>query len=238
VIDWSGKKGGTRSSDKSTQQAPCVYELDRFDGRSGRELAELLGPRVNQMPEPYCFAFPYYVCSLCSPVGALVPDVRPSADGTREICELGIASLPQAYEFAKATCGPESEVTRLVRQEMRKGTGHEWRRLPLAVRIRINQWYKPQEGEVFRAYIQDAEFSKAEAGLAGLVVTDRRVVYHKSLAQVEMRVSDVIKIKRTPAGKLLKLTILGEDDQAARITVTSFSAAQLQDLLRQARSKR
>ncbi len=232
LIEWSNKRIRTPSSQKTGYHMPCVFELDKLSGASGRELLSVLG-RVEMLPEPYSLPFPYYVCRSCSPVGAVVPDVRPSPDGQGEICELGVASAVGACDFAMMTCGSESDAPALIREVARKGGGYLWKRLPLAVRNRIGQWFEPHEDEVFLAYIPDADFSKAEAGNAGVAMTDRRLVYRKALAVVEILLSDNIRIDETRSGKVVKLKITSDAGKTVNLSANDASAGQLKNLLAQ-----
>jgi hypothetical protein len=223
LINWSSKRNGIGSSGSSGYHMPCVFELDKLQGVSGRELLSVLG-RVELLPEPYCLPFPYYVCRSCSPVGAIVADVRPSADGLGEICEIGIASAQGAGDFVTATCGHDKEAMKLIHEAARKGGGNAWKQLPLAVRNRIRQWYEPREG---------ADFSKAEAGIAGVVITDGRLVYRKALAVVEMSLADNVRIEPMSSGDPIKLRISSDDGSTATLCANESSTAQLQSLLRQ-----
>ena len=52
-----------------------------------------------------------------------------------------------------------------------------WREVDADVRHRLAHWFEPQAGERFVKFFRDAEFSAAEAGNSGIVVTDRRIVH-------------------------------------------------------------
>lgn len=229
LIDWFSKHNGG-GSNKTGYHMPCVHELKKFANLSRRDLLSVLG-RVNTMPEPFCLAFPYYLCRRCTSVGALVTDVRPSPVGQGEICELGIASVEQAHAFAVENLGPNHEISRKLREVAEEGTGQAWRLLPLAVRNRIKQWYQPREDETFLAYIPDADFSAAEAGKAGVVVTDKRLVSHKLLSVIEMPLTERIDIERRGEGEPAKLNITSQSGQVARLTANAAALAQLEKLI-------
>jgi len=54
-----------------------------------------------------------------------------------------------------------------------------WKGVTEEVRQRLGTWVGFEPGEVFCHYFNDAEFGKKDEGLAGVVLTDRRMIYHK-----------------------------------------------------------
>ncbi len=231
LVMWMGKLQGRKDAPTQAQaQAQYVVELDKIGGKSGLELLSSL-PRLDCFPEPYCLPLPYYVCHSCSSVGALVTDVRVVPGTSREECELGFSSLPMAEEFAQNVSGAGSDALKQIREYRKLNPGHTWRLLPLAVRNRINQWYTEQQGEQFLAYIPDADFSKAEAGLAGVVLTDRRVVFRKMLKQLDMPRSKDISFHYRPDGDNVQVELASPDGKVAKFRALPACAEQLRDLL-------
>ncbi len=192
-VVWSSKLANRRLTAPPTKWVKRLSQLGRS---SGTELLDKL-PKMENLPEPYNLPMPYYICDSCSPVGAVMAVVHPSRDGAGEDCVLGVASLPQAEAFLAATRGMDCDDLQQIRAH-RTEHADPWTMLPLTVRIRIGQWYKPQMNERFMAYMPDLEFSKAEAGLAGLVVTDHRLVYHKGLSSLDMNYSEPITLHFKP----------------------------------------
>ncbi len=229
LVDWSANK--SKGSGRTADHSPCVFDLDRFKGASGREIVDMIG-RTNLLSEPYCLPFPYYVCRCCSPVGALVTDIRTAEDGRGATCELGIASLQQAYEWCIVACGKDCKASKALRKASMEDTERDWRLLPLAVRNRIRQWYEPSDGEKFVAYIQDADFTQAEAGLAGVVLTDRRLVYHKSLADTAIPLNESISVEPQHDNGRTKVRIEAGGHKPLTLCANESSAARLQALLR------
>lgn len=207
LVVWSSKLSDRAKKDRGMQErAPAVRKLDDLGGLTGKDLLKVLG-RVEHMPEPYCLPFPYYVCQSCSPLGAVVTDVHDSSDGMKEVCELGISSVPQAEQFVRHTAGTDSEVYRKLREVRQKAHGDAWLMLPLGVRNRIKQWFDQHEDERFVAYIPDADFAKAEAGTGGLVLTDQRLIYHKALANVEFPLTEDVHLEPKEKGSRLLIEI-------------------------------
>jgi len=237
-VVWSCKlKAGKKSRARdAVDHTPYVHKLaDLGDAQDGELIGRL--KNVENVPEPYCLPFPYYVCPSCSPVGALVTHVhtresRSQPGVMREICELGISSLSQAERFAKAVCGPETTAVARIHKARQECTSDEWRRLPLAVRNRIKLWYSEQPGERFVAYVSDADFAKAEAGTAGLVVTDQRIVYRKSVAQAEFSRSQPISLEEQTVGHRTLLVLSAAGGKWAKLSVDPDCMHDIRRLLR------
>ncbi len=232
LVIWSSKLPGRGQFGMRDSYAPSVYELADMGGLRGPDILAKLD-RVENLPVPYCLPFPYYVCHACSAVGAIVTDVRFAEGSTGQVCELGIASLKRAEEFAVAVCGRGSRVHRQIRLALEQGQEDPWRALPLAVRTRIRQWYTQQDGEQFVAYLPDGDFAKTEAGMAGIVLTDRRLVYRKFAAQIEMPLSERLTIARTKSGARTQLQISASGARTATFTAGPVGTERLRKVLAQ-----
>ncbi len=234
-VVWSCKLEKARKSDQP-DQTPYVLKLADLDAAKGRDLLARMR-EVKYVPEPYCLPFPYYVCSSCSPVGAVMTHVHQQYPANRqeqlvEVCELGISSLAAAERFARRACGPETEAVARIRQARSECLTDQWQALPLAVRNRINQWYQAQPDETFLGYVSDADFAKAEAGTAGIVVTDKRLVYRKSVARVELDRAGRISVEQAPARDGHTLLILRDaEGQEARMMADSSCLGHIRNLV-------
>lgn len=159
----------------------------------GPELVRHL-PAVPDMPSPFDLPMPYFICNICAPTGAVMTHIRPREDGTEE-CELGISSMKRAAEFLAHNLGRDHEDYKRLLSETEKRLNDPWRALPLAVRNRIGQWYTAGQDERFISYIQDMDFAKAESGMGGLVLTNRRLIFHKLGAHREVPLKERIELR-------------------------------------------
>ena len=230
LIVWSNKLAGRGRTGAAEVHSLLVKKLDELADVKGRDLLAKL-PMVENVPEPYCLPFPYYVCKNCSAIGAVVTDVHVSPDGRGEECELGISSLSLAERFSARVCGPTASAVSEIRRARKERKGDPWRRLPLSIRVRIQRWYQPAEGEKFVAYFPDADYTQSEAGLAGVVLTDQRLVYHKSVALTEMPLTERITVSARPKGQHVQVEILSASGDVARLTAQQSVAEELQRLL-------
>ena len=231
LVFWSSKLGSVARLPAEAGQSQVAMELDNHAELQGAEFLDVLGQAQN-VPEPYCLPFPYYICHNCSPVGAMITDVHRAINGSGERCEVGIHALEQAEQFAAAVCGEETEAVARIRRVRREQAGDLWLTLPIAVRNRIGQWFKAEEGEKVVAYIPDADFSRAEAGTAGVLVTDRRLVYRKSIAVIEMpRNQDITIQPVSDDGKRKKIKLLCPGCKPAALSLHQTSLDKLTMLL-------
>ena len=58
-----------------------------------------------------------------------------------------------------------------------------WQKLPAPVRKRLSKWFQVMDGERFIQYMPERSLSKFDHGIAGVVVTDQRVVYCRNKQQ-------------------------------------------------------
>ncbi|MCJ7543254.1 MAG: zinc-ribbon domain-containing protein [Phycisphaerae bacterium] len=159
------------------------------------ELLERL-PVVPNVPAPADKPMPFWLCDMCT-VGDLISGQIRSGGESVGLCRLWIGSLRRAEEFLVAAGGRDSPGHAELRHRIASLVDDPWAALPLAVQNRIHQWYRPQPGEHFVAYIADRERARSEEGLAGIVVTDRRVIYHTSVRHKEAGQSEKFELTET-----------------------------------------
>ncbi len=138
------------------------------------------------LPPPFCNPFPYFVCSQCKAAGEITGHTR-HRNG-EDVCQITIAKLDLALEFFTNNGGQSAMNYRSLADAAQRQRDDRWRRLSLPVRTRISTWFKPGEGEKFHAYFADSDFARAETGTAGVVLTNKRLVYKKYAATREYAV--------------------------------------------------
>lgn len=205
VVTWGGAY--------QPAAAPLPVPLKLLGGISGRALLKKLQP-LRELPEPYSLPMPYYLCAACehTDAGLSACVVR---EGYEE-CRLRIKSLACAETFLAAARGMECEdIFRIRRLRVDQDP---WLLLPADVRIRLSHWYRPRKGERFRAFIADQETAPHEGGHAGIVLTDRRMVCHKGMRDIEVPLGE---------GEALSLSSeLHEDSDNIRLQITSDTGQQ------------
>ena len=205
-IFWASKQEKPPRG-KTLEPLPQPASLEmHYNNRHGRDLLGVM-ERFKNMSPPFSLPFPFYVCNLCSAHGALMPDVRVNPATGHAQCLLTIASLPQAEAILRSALGatcPDADRIRAVRKADK---AQPWRCLPLTVRMRINQWFTPREGEQFLSYIPDADATRDDMGQAGIILTGRRVVFCKGAKPIETPLNEqAIRIDMGPAAALLHVS--------------------------------
>ncbi|NLF29580.1 MAG: hypothetical protein GX591_01690 [Planctomycetes bacterium] len=215
VVRWqsiynSADRSQRREDDKPVPATVGAENL--IDLPDDKLLAAL--PVQPNVPNPYNLPFPYYICGRCSPVGAIMTHVRQDAQGN-EVCEIGISSLKRAAQFLARNLGRDHEDFKRLYEEIQRGQGDSWSALPLAVRNRIDKWFRAAEGERFVCYLRDSDFAKAESGLGGLVITDRRVVFHKFACHREFPIAEPMEIQVDQHDSIYRITFTSKEVKPA-----------------------
>jgi hypothetical protein len=230
LVTWSRTAGEGPRVDLPYAPASSVLELDDYPDLYGGQLLARL-PMVQGVSEPYCLPFPYYVCRYCSPIGAMVANVRPGTRRRNEECELQIPSLLQAEMFAAAIRGPDDPARYEIRKIRKSQEGDPWQRLPRFTRVRIEQWFQPTESEKFIGYFPDADYSQAEAGLAGVAVTDQRLVFRKNVRLTTVALRDISGVAVARSGAHVTVDILPAQGKPIRLRALPADAGELEQLL-------
>lgn len=170
---WADRSGAVI---RSVSDVETRYEQPLLANWNHRDIINAMGI-IEGLPRPFCNPMPYFVdkyhlnmslncCTFKRPDGGLT-------------CEVIIANGDVAMEWLRnvnGMCGPEFEA---LQRELQIIHSDRWALLPEQVRQRVTVWCRFQTRERFELYLNDAEMASRDAGLAGLVVTDRRMIYHK-----------------------------------------------------------
>ncbi len=178
-------------------------------------LAEL--PNLKNLPEPYNLPFPFFVCNDCTGEDDIVSSLFKTQNV--ELCRICIANLMIAVAFYRNNAGADTpEYARLLR-EREKQKQDRWKSLPGSVRRKISQWYERVEREEFRGFFPDADFSEAELGKAGVVLTNRHLSFHKYSTSREFSLSKGGKVflEADRNGTTLRIVQRGRKDAAVNL---------------------
>ena len=106
-----------------------------------------------------------------------------------------------AAEFFVAVGDIESESFRRLTTVLQRLHQDPWSHLPADVRNRLGQWYRHQADESFAGFVPDTELARTEVGMAGLLVSNRRVIFHRPPRHHEMAVTDPVTVILTVHGE-------------------------------------
>jgi hypothetical protein len=149
-------------------------------------------------------------------------------------CEIVIPHGPTALrwlERVNGVCGPEAA---LLERDLAALSSDAWQNLAESCRQRLAAWCTFEGGERFEQYFLDADLARADAGLAGVVITDQRLIYHKYHHQGQIRLDEdaSLLIQRDDrlanlmvemGGKRVKVATLQAKDVAALIDALSHA---------------
>jgi hypothetical protein len=151
---------------------------DRIGHLAGAEmLAEL--PEVPNVPPPGNLPMPYWVCDLCSGAGAISGQIQVNSETGRGICRLRIRNLKLARRFFENVGGKSTPDYARFSEFLDRIEDDRWATMPSVVRHRLEQWFRPRQGERFLGYVPDRARRRSEDGMSGLVISDQRLVYHR-----------------------------------------------------------
>jgi len=161
------------------QQARALemrYEHGLGAKHSPREHVRSIG-RMDGLPKPFDLPVLYY--STGGHTGDAMACTAHLDGPGREHCEIRIPHGPVAAEWVSRVngrCGPEYA---LLKTAVANLATDAWSELSDQCRQRLETWCRFERGERFKLYLNDADLTAADAGLGGVVVTDRRLLYHK-----------------------------------------------------------
>lgn len=180
---------------------------------------------INTMPAPFHEPFAYCICPQCSVVGAV--RCRVVSDGIGEICQIVIAHPGIALDFFRNNGGRNTPGYQKLLVAARQHRDNQWKSLAVGVRIKLSQWYTPRSDEKFLGYFADKDFDKADRGSAGLVLTDKRMVYHKYQALREYPLDLGGKLDIDASRQIANIEIKQTDRHDALLATTPLAASSL-----------
>ncbi|MAE61267.1 MAG: hypothetical protein CMJ49_07905 [Planctomycetaceae bacterium] len=150
------------------------YEVHVKDHRSVREVLKHMRP-LEELPPPFNNPMPYFVSSRGTGDFTILCQTVASQSGVQ--CEVLIPQGPYALEWLGRVNGVCSDDYAQLESQVIKIEAESWREVPERVRSRLAVWFTMQLSERFLAYFNDADFSNSDAGLAGVALTDQRLVW-------------------------------------------------------------
>jgi hypothetical protein len=152
--------------------------------------------------------------------------------GEQEICRLSISSLAVAVDFFRDNGGRnQPDYHRLI--EERDRHPDSWRALDARIRQRVAQWFSPRDDERFVGFFRDADFPVHDAGGSGVVLTSRRLVFHKYAACRDYPLDTPGRVEIIPRGVQAAVHIYDKGD---RPSILKLEPAIAEDFAGQLRS--
>jgi predicted Zn finger-like uncharacterized protein len=143
---------------------------------TSRQIIKAMG-RIESLPHPFDLPMPFSVGNKFAHLYVHCQTHDRSDGGIT--CEVLIPDSMCALEWLARVNGVCGKAYEMLERGVAMLHGQVWRQLSDRTRLRIVSWCKLHPREELRLYIADADFGRSDEGLAGLVVTDQRVVYCK-----------------------------------------------------------
>ena len=183
-----------------------------------RELMQTM-PALKKIPAPANKPFPYWVCDMCSPVGLMHAANSIDRKTGKGKCLLQIDRIWRAEMFLVNAGGSGSPAHQLIHKRIDDNPELPWDTLAGAVQQRIKQWFRPHRGEQFVAYTPDRRHSRTEDGMAGLLITNRRLIYHSSRRHFENIKGQQLSIGLMSAAGHYRIRIKGANWEIQQMNV-------------------
>lgn len=167
---------------------------------SDEELLQRL-PSVPNVPPPANLPLAYWVCDMCSARGVVSGQIHVNPETGKGWCRLWLGSRRQALSFVSAAGGEDTKGYRILKERIEKTADNPWDRIPRVVQHRVEQWYHHKHAERLLAYIPDRDHARTEDGMAGLIITNMRVIYHTPVAHREVGIDQPLELQQAMAGR-------------------------------------
>lgn len=224
LIVWPEKVPGRDAAMITETETRSHRNLNKLMEEHGLSWFDALTP-IDTLPAPFREPFPYCVCPQCSVIGAVRG--RVIADDVSEMCQIIIAHPSIALEFYRNNGGRDTPGYKRLLVASRQRRDNQWKSLAVGIRIKLGQWYKPRGDEKFLGYYSDRDFDKTERGSAGIVLTNKRMIYKKysALREYPLDSEGTLDIEATKA--TANVEVAQRDRRAAILSTTPLAASSL-----------
>lgn len=151
-------------------------------------------PRVPNVPHPADLPMPYWLCDMCKTSKCVSGRIDINSQTGEGTCQLMIGNLRRAEEFLANVGERGTESFRQLCQAAAETAERPWDNLPIDVQNRIQQWYRPEDGEQFLAYVPDRDLNRTEDGMAGFVLSTNRLIYHTKMRHKESPTDEPVQL--------------------------------------------
>jgi hypothetical protein len=164
-------------------------------------------PMVPNVPAPGNLPMPYWVCDMCSGAGLISGQIQVNTQTGNGLCKLRIRNLRRALEFLEAAGGGATKAFKQLLEHVESSTENPWEQLPSMIQHRVEQWYKPAGGEQYIAYVPDRDRTRTEDGMSGLLISNRRLIFHTRLRHSETTSDKPLKLQLSNDGGKLSVKL-------------------------------
>ncbi len=210
------------------------YELNVRSHQSPREVLATMSP-IEQLPTPFNQPIPYYVSREKAKDVSLHCQTFHTPEGVQ--CEVVIPSGGYALDWLGRVNGVCGEDYATLEAEVLKFDAKAWRSIPQEVRHRLGAWFDFDAGENFLGYFNDSDFARSEAGLAGIVLTDHRLVHCKYHHHGSLQLTDEAHIAAIVDGQFADLKAKLANSTKRLVRLRRTDAVTLSNMLQKLNAK-
>lgn len=218
VVIFSSQLKDSISMEAEHSAGGLMLSNEEVRGLSNEEVLNRLR-RVPNVPHPADLPMPYWVCDMCSGAGMVSGQIQVNRQTGKGRCRLFIRHLRRAVEFMAAAGGEGAEGLDALRERVAKTAENPWTSLPEVVRHRLEQWYHPDKAELFLTYVPDRDRGRAEDGMAGLVISQARLIYHTPRSHHEAKATEPVELQHASGGGKGSVSIKAPGWQVRHLTV-------------------
>ena len=193
VIIYSPALVDSVSLEAEHEAGNMIMSVAEVKNLTVEQLLERL-PRVPNVPPPGDQPMPYWLCDMCSEAGAISGQIEVNDQGEGH-CHLLIGNLWRAEEFLTAVGARRTQCYQELGKRIAETAEKPWDMLSLAVKNRIQQWFKPLADEQFIAYVPDRDHTRTEDGMSGIIISSSRLVHHTKMRHRDIEVSQPLEMQ-------------------------------------------
>ncbi|MEX2213155.1 MAG: hypothetical protein WD768_03440 [Phycisphaeraceae bacterium] len=215
--------------DRSSARLRSASEVDvkhtvLVGNQAPDDMLTVLG-EISELPKPFNWPMPYYSGPDHSHISLRCwTETRPEGGYT---CYVNLPHGPTALQWlahVNGVCGLDYAKLEydvgLLENEAWRGLGDECRR-------RLGIWCPFEPMEQFRTYISDGDFGTRDRGLAGLVFTDRRLLFCKYHHRGSVNLSEPGTMQIRDEGDFSNIAIENADGRTRLVKVRLFDVEPL-----------
>ncbi|GEM_PF-1225977 len=178
-----------------------VLSNEEVHGLTNQQVLDRLPP-VPNVPPPGNLPMPYWLCDMCSGTGQVSGQIQVNRETGGGLCRLLIHRPRCALGFIDSALGNGVEGYQLVKDRVDQVVEKPWDNLAEVVQHRIQQWFQARQDEQFLSYTPDRDYARTEDGMAGVLITNQRLIAHYSRRHREALVSEALELTHSlGAGK-------------------------------------
>lgn len=199
VVIYASQLTDSLSMEDEHSAGALVLSDAEVRGLSDEELLNRL-PHVPNVPHPADLPMPYWICDMCSGAGHVRGQIQVNAKTGKGFCQLFIRNIRRGFQFMTEAGGEEAEGYEELKERVEKTTDDPWDNLPEVIQHRIQQWFNPEKDEVFVAYVPDRDHARTEDGIAGVVISSKRLIYHTPRSHRELNIKESLELSHASGG--------------------------------------